>query len=345
MRPEGTAPVVRALQANRAALGEWPVRLFYTGPMFRHERPQKGRFRQFHQFGAEMFGTDSPFADAEILTFLFGFLKETGLSGVSLELNTLGDPECRPAYHRKLSDFLSSQEDRLCGDCRRRRAKNPLRVLDCKAEGCIRATADAPSVLDSLCDPCREHFESVEGALRELEIPFARNPRMVRGLDYYRRTTFEFVIPGMGAQNTVAAGGRYDGLAEMLGGRERIPAIGFAIGVERLLMLLGEGEPRGPATDVTLVTSGIRFLAEAFRWKMELIGRGIRAEMDYEGRSVKSQFRRADKSGARFVLVFGESEAERGGVVFRDMAAGVQEEISKDEAIRRLHRLTEEKGG
>jgi histidyl-tRNA synthetase len=168
---------------------------------------------------------------------------------------------------------------------------------------------------------------------------------MVRGLDYYRRTTFEFVIPGMGAQNTVAAGGRYDGLAEMLGGRERIPAIGFAIGVERLLMLLGEGEPRGPATDVTLVTSGIRFLAEAFRWKMELIGRGIRAEMDYEGRSVKSQFRRADKSGARFVLVFGESEAERGGVVFRDMAAGVQEEISKDDAIRRLHRLTEEKGG
>lgn len=344
MRPEGTAPVVRALQANRALLGEWPVRLFYTGPMFRHERPQKGRFRQFHQFGAELFGTDSPFADAEILTFLFGFLKETGLSGVSLELNTLGDPECRPAYHQMLSDFLSSREDRLCDDCRRRRVKNPLRVLDCKAEGCIRATAGAPSVLDSLCDPCREHFQAVEEALRGSGIPFARNPRMVRGLDYYRRTTFEFVIPGMGAQNTVAAGGRYDGLAEMLGGRERIPAIGFAIGVERLLMLLGEGEPRGPATDVYLVTSGIRFLSEAFRWKVELIGRGIRAEMDYEGRSVKSQFRRADKSGARFVLVFGESEAERGDVVFRDMEAGMQEEISKDEAIRRLHRLAEEKG-
>jgi histidyl-tRNA synthetase len=338
MRPEGTAPVVRALQANRAALGEWPVRLFYVGPMFRHERPQKGRLRQFHQFGAELFGTDSPFADAEILTFLHGFLHETGLTGVSLEINTLGDPDCRPAYHRNLSDFLSSREDRLCDDCRRRRERNPLRVLDCKSEGCIRATADAPSVLDFLCDPCRAHFESVESVLRESGIPFARNPRMVRGLDYYRRTAFEFVIPAMGAQNTVAAGGRYDGLAEILGARERIPAIGFAIGVERLLMLLGEEESRGAAPDVFLVTSSGRFLPEAFRWKTMLIGRGVRTELDYEGRSVKSQFRRADRARARFVVVFGESEAVRGGVMFRDMAAGVQEELSKDEAIRRLTR-------
>ncbi len=338
MRPEGTAPVVRALQANRAALGEWPVRLFYVGPMFRHERPQKGRLRQFHQFGAELFGTDSPFADAEILTFLHGFLKETGLSGVFLEINSLGDPACRPAYHRKLSDFLSSRENRLCDDCRRRRERNPLRVLDCKAEGCMRATADAPSALDSLCDPCRAHFESVEGVLRDSGIPFTRNPRMVRGLDYYRRTAFEFVIPGMGAQNTVAAGGRYDGLAEILGGRERIPAIGFAIGVERFLMLLGEDEARAPAPDVFLVTAGSRFLPEAFRWKMTLIGMGIRTEVDYDGRSVKGQFRRAGRAGARFVVVFGEEEAVRGGVTFRDMAAGVQEELSKDEAIRRLTR-------
>jgi len=345
MRPEGTAPVVRALLANRAALGEWPVRLFYAGPMFRHERPQKGRLRQFHQFGAEMFGTDSPFADAEILTFLSGFLGETGLSGVSLELNSLGDPACRPAYHTLLSEFLSSREERLCDDCRRRRVKNPLRVLDCKVEGCIRAIADAPSPMESLCAPCREHFDAVERALRDGGIPFRRNPRMVRGLDYYRRTTFEFVIPGMGAQNTVAAGGRYDGLAEMLGGRERIPAIGFAIGVERLLMLLGEEKPEGPSTDVFLVTSGDRFLTEAFRWKMEMVGRGIRTEMDYEGRSVKSQFRRADKSGARFVLVFGEEEAGRGNVVLRDMEAGVQEELSRDEAIRRLHRLGSVKEG
>jgi histidyl-tRNA synthetase len=311
MRPEGTAPVVRALQ---------------------------GRLRQFHQFGAEMFGSDSPFADAEILMFLHGFLGEAGLQEVSLEINSLGDSECRPAYHRELLVFLSSREDQLCDDCRRRREHNPLRVLDCKSDRCIRVTADAPSVLEFLCDPCRAHFASVEEALRDSDIPFTRNPRMVRGLDYYRRTTFEFVIPGMGAQNTVAAGGRYDGLAEMLGGRERIPAIGFAIGVERLLMLLGEKETRGTSPDVFLVTSSSRFLREAFRWRMELFGMGIRTEMDYEGRSVKSQFRRAGKAGARVVVVFGESEAERGKVVVRDMAAGVQEELSKDEAIRRLKR-------
>ncbi len=345
MRPEGTAPVVRAVLGNRAALGEWPVRLFYTGPMFRHERPQKGRLRQFHQLGAEVFGTDSPFADAEILAFLNGFLEVSGLKGISLEVNSLGDPHCRPAYHKSLSDFLSSRDDRLCEDCRRRRVQNPLRVLDCKAEGCVRATADAPSMLDFLCDPCRAHFESVEQALRDSSIPFRRNPRMVRGLDYYRRTTFEFVIPGMGAQNTVAAGGRYDGLAEILGGRERIPAIGFAIGVERLLMLQGEGEPAAPAAEVYLVTSGSRFLPEAFRWKMELTRTGVRAEMDYEGRSVKSQFRRADKTGARFVVVFGETEEERGAVVLRDMKAGSQEEVRKDEAIRRLKRLGIDKEG
>jgi len=342
MRPEGTAPVVRALLAHRAEIGDWPARLCYTGPMFRHERPQKGRLRQFHQFGAELFGTDSPYADAEVLAFLSGFLAEAGLAEVSLEINSLGDPACRPRYHKALSEFLASREERLCDDCRRRRVQNPLRVLDCKSEGCMKATEGAPSILDSLCDDCRVHFGSVEKALSAAGIPFSRNPRMVRGLDYYRRTTFEFVIPGMGAQNTVAAGGRYDGLAEMLGGKERIPAIGFAIGVERLLMLLGEGDSGGGSADVFLVTSGPRFIDEAFRWKMELIGKGVHAEMDYEGRSVKAQFRRADRSGARAVVVFGESEDSRGAVVFRDMAAGSQEEISRDEAMRRLIRPTKE---
>ena len=342
MRPEGTAPVVRALLANRKTFDEWPTRLCYSGPMFRHERPQKGRLRQFHQLGAELFGTDSPYADAEILAFLHGFLREVGLSGVSLEINSLGDPACRPLYHRKLSDFLASREDRLCDDCRRRRSQNPLRVLDCKSERCVQATADAPSVLSALCDACGAHFGTVEAALHALGIPFSRNPRMVRGLDYYRRTTFEFVIPGMGAQNTVAAGGRYDGLAEMVGGKERVPAIGFAIGVERLLLLLGESGKAGAAADVFLVTSGERFLDEAFRWKMDLIGKGVRADMDYEGRSVKAQFRRADRSGAGIVVIFGDAEDSRGAVVFRDMASGKQEEIPKDEAILRLASLKKE---
>jgi len=209
-------------------------------------------------------------------------------------------------------------------------------VLDCKSERCVRATADAPSVLDSLCDPCRDHFAAVEDALSSAGVPFSRNPRMVRGLDYYRRTTFEFVIPGMGAQNTVAAGGRYDGLAQLLGGKERVPAIGFAIGVERLLMLLGEGSDASPAADVFLVTTSATLLPEAFRRKMELVAAGVRADMDYEGRSLKSQFRRADRSGAKVVLVLGEDEWRRGTVGYRDMAKGIQEEIPAEEAMRRL---------
>jgi len=342
LRPEGTAPVVRSLLEHRAGMGEWPVRVFYIGPMFRHERPQKGRLRQFHQFGAEMFGTDSPYADAEVLAFLSEFLRGAGLSSVSMELNSLGDPECRPVYQRELSAFLSSREGRLCDDCRRRRVQNPLRVLDCKSERCVEATADAPSMLRFLCASCKDHFESVEAALGDLGIPFVRNPRMVRGLDYYRRTTFEFVIPGMGAQNTVAAGGRYDGLAEILGGKERIPAIGFAVGVERLVMLLGEPPDEGAAPDLFLVTASSRFLPEAFRWKMELAKEGVLADLDYEGRSVKSQFRRAGRSGARAVIVFGEEEDARGAVVYRDMRAGSQEELPRDEAMRRLRRRTKE---
>ncbi|MBP2686101.1 MAG: histidyl-tRNA ligase, partial [Deltaproteobacteria bacterium] len=280
--------------------------------------------------------TDSPYADAEVMAFLHGFLKESGLDGVSLEVNSLGDPECRPAYHARLTEYLAARDGELCDDCRRRRERNPLRVLDCKAERCIRATAGAPSIHDSLCGPCRDHFAAVEAALSTAGVPFSRNPRMVRGLDYYRRTTFEFVIPGMGAQNTVAAGGRYDGLAELLGGKERVPAIGFAIGVERLLMLLGEGGEVAPGADVFLVTTSATLLPEAFRLKMELVRSGVRADMDYEGRSLKSQFRRADRSGAKVVLVLGEEEGRRGAVGYRDMAKGIQEEIPAEEAMRRL---------
>jgi histidyl-tRNA synthetase len=340
LRPEGTAAVVRAILSGRSEIGEWPARLFYIGQMFRHERPQKGRLRQFHQLGAELFGTDAPHADAEVIAFLHRFLAGAGLAGVSLQINTLGDPDCRPAYNRALSDFLASRDESLCDDCRRRRHVNPLRVLDCKSEKCTAATADAPSILDMLCDGCRIHFETVEGALRDLGVPFERNPRMVRGLDYYRRTTFEFVIAGMGAQNTVAAGGRYDGLAEMLGSRERIPAIGFAIGIERLLMLAGAGAEPGPAAEVFFVTSSPRFLPEAFLWRMRLAEKGIRADLDYECRSMKSQFRRADRSGASVVVVFGEAEWAQGKVGYRDMAKGQQEELSTDDAKRRLENLS-----
>jgi histidyl-tRNA synthetase len=334
--------VVRAVLEHRAEIGEWPARLFYIGPMFRHERPQKGRLRQFHQFGAELFGTESPYADTEAMAFLHGFLKDAGLRDISLEINSLGDPECRPKFNDALARFLEAREAELCEDCRRRRTRNPLRVLDCKSEKCIRATADAPSILDFLCGPCRGHFAAVEASLDSSGIPFRRNPRMVRGLDYYRRTTFEFVIPGMGAQNTIAAGGRYDGLAEMIGGKEPVPAIGFALGVERLLMLLGGSAAAAPASEVFLVTASPAFLAESFRWKMELVRQGVRADMDYEGRSLKSQFRRADRSGARVVLVLGEAEAARGMVGYRDMEKGTQEEVPPDEAMQRLRGFRKE---
>jgi len=334
-RPEGTAPVVRAVLEHRSEVGEWPVRLFYMGPMFRHERPQKGRLRQFHQFGAELFGAESPYADVEMIAFINGFFRDLGLHDIMLEINSLGDQECRPKFNAALAEFLKERDAKLCPDCRRRRERNPLRVLDCKSQECIQATADAPSIIDFLCGPCRDHFAAVETLLANW-IPFRQNPRMVRGLDYYRRTTFEFIIPGMGAQNTVAAGGRYDGLAEMIGGKEPIPAIGFALGVERLLMLLGESVSAAPEADVFLVTSSPSFTAEAFRRKMELVREGIRADMDYEGRSLKSQFRRANRSGARAVLVFGEAEAGRGMVGYRDMKNGTQEEIQTDEAMRRL---------
>jgi histidyl-tRNA synthetase len=340
LRPEGTAAVVRAVLSGRSEIGEWPARLFYIGQMFRHERPQKGRLRQFHQLGAELFGTDAPHADAEVIAFLYRFLSGVGLSGISLQINTLGDPDCRPGYNQALTDFLAARDEALCDDCRRRRLTNPLRVLDCKSERCIAATADAPSILEMLCDGCRSHFETVESALRALDVPFARNPRMVRGLDYYRRTTFEFVIPGMGAQNTVAAGGRYDGLAEMLGSKERIPAIGFAIGIERLLMLAGDGGAKPPAADAFIVTSSPAFLPEAFLWRMSLAEKGVRVDMDYECRSMKSQFRRADRSGASVVVVFGEAEWERGKVGYRDMAAGKQEELSMEDAKMRLENLS-----
>jgi len=335
-RPEGTAPVVRAVLEHRAEMGEWPVRLFYMGPMFRHERPQKGRLRQFHQFGAELFGAESPYADVETIVFLNGFLRESGLNDITLEINSLGDLECRPRFNVALAGFLEAQNEKLCVDCRRRRERNPLRVLDCKNEGCKLATADAPSIHDFLCEPCRDHFATVEALLSAGNVPFRRNSRMVRGLDYYRRTTFEFIIPGMGAQNTVAAGGRYDGLAEMIGGKEPVPAIGFALGVERLLMLLGENAPAAPELDVFLAASSPSLAAEAFQRKMELVREGVRADMDYDGRSLKSQFRRAGKSGARVVIVFGEAEAQREAVVYRDMEKQAQQELRIDEAMQKL---------
>ena len=330
LRPEGTAGVVRAYVESEMYKIEPVRKLYYMGPMFRRERPQKGRMRQFHQIGAEALGRSDPLIDAELLLLLDDFFSSVGLEGATLQLNSLGDTQCRPKFREKLLLFLRQREQSLCANCKRRMERNPLRVLDCKERGCIEATKDAPSILDSLCEPCREHFESVQESLRQASVTYTLNPRMVRGLDYYCRTTFEWTSDQLGAQNTVAAGGRYDGLVEELGG-PTIPGVGFAMGVERLTLLLRSTEATGSAGPAMYVVwVGAQARAWAFPVVHRLRRKGIVVEMEGEQRSLKSQMRRADKLKAESVLILGDDELQKGLAVLRDMASKQQKEISLD---------------
>ncbi|MGE5816886.1 MAG: histidine--tRNA ligase [Deltaproteobacteria bacterium] len=328
LRPEGTAGVVRAYIESEMYKIEPVRKLFYMGPMFRRERPQKGRMRQFHQIGAETLGRADPFIDAEVLLMLNDFFSRIGLEGATLELNSLGCAECRPRYRDRLLKFLREREEELCGNCRRRMERNPLRVLDCKEPGCIELTKSAPSILESLCEACRDHFECVQNLLRQADVKFLLNPRMVRGLDYYCRTTFEWTSNQLGSQNAVAAGGRYDGLVQELGGPP-IPGVGFALGVERLALLLrmkGSQESAGPS--LFIVWIGAKARDWAFPLVHRLRRRGVSAEIEGETRSLKSQMRRADKLKAVAVLIIGEDELQKGTAVLRDMKSKKQEEIS-----------------
>ena len=330
LRPEGTAGVVRAYVESEMYKTEPVRKLYYMGPMFRRERPQKGRTRQFHQIGAEVLGRGDPFIDAEILLLLNDFFGAVGLTEPSLQINSLGDSECRPKYRETLLAFLKERQDSLCDNCRRRIDRNPLRALDCKEPGCIRTTKDAPSILDSLCINCQEHFQTVQRLLRETHVQFTLNPRMVRGLDYYCRTTFEWTTTQLGSQSAVAAGGRYDGLVEELGG-PAIPGVGFAMGVERLTMLLKMQETaaaNGPSCYVVWV--GERARDWAFPLVHRLRQKGLSMEMEGESRSLKSQMRRADKLKSALVLIVGEDELVKGKAVLRDMGSKQQEEISLD---------------
>jgi histidyl-tRNA synthetase len=330
LRPEGTAGVVRAYVESEMYKVEPVRKLYYMGPMFRRERPQKGRMRQFHQIGAEALGRGDPLIDAEVLLVLQDFFSAVGVDGAALELNSLGDVECRPVYREKLLTFLRHKADSLCDDCRRRMERNPLRVLDCKVPGCIEATREAPSILDSLCAPCREHFAAVQHLLAEVNVAYVLNPRMVRGLDYYCRTTFEWTSNQLGSQNAIAAGGRYDGLVEELGG-PAIPGVGFAMGVERLTLLLRgkqSGETVGP--DLYIVWVGSKARDWAFPVVHRLRQQGLSVEMDGEERSLKSQMRRADKLKANSVLIVGDDELQRGRALVRNMASKQQKEIGFD---------------
>ena len=338
LRPEGTAPVMRSFIQNRLHTLDPVNKLYYMGPMFRYERPQKGRYRQFHQIGAEVIGVENPMIDAQLLAMLHHYFCEIGIDAVQLQINSLGCPECRPAYRQTLINYLEDRLDKLCADCQRRYRTNPLRVLDCKAQGCKEATAEAPSVLKHLCGACEEHFGAVKKHLGALEIPFVINARMVRGLDYYVRTTFELVTDQLGSQNAVAAGGRYDGLVESLDG-PALPGIGFAIGVERLVLMKGEAKVPAHRPDIFFAAMGDEAAEKAFVLMSQLQRAGIRAEMDYQGKSLKAQMRRANKLAARYALVLGEQELEAGVADLKNMDQSSQQKVTLAELVGVMERL------
>lgn len=327
LRPEGTAGVVRAYVEAELYKIEPVRKLYYLGPMFRRERPQKGRMRQFHQIGAEALGRGDPYIDVEILLLLHDFFQALALAEPSLQINSLGCSDCRPQYRARLLAYLKEREASLCGNCQRRIDRNPLRALDCKEAGCIHATRDAPSIVDNLCAACREHFETVQRLLLATDVNFTLNPRMVRGLDYYCRTTFEWTTKLLGSQSAVAAGGRYDGLVQQLGGPP-IPGVGFAMGVERLTMLLRlqeRGDAVGPA--VYFAWIGAKARDWAFPVAHRLRRQGVGVEIEADSRSLKSQMRRADKLKARAVVILGDDELAKGRAVLRDMISKAQQDI------------------
>jgi len=331
LRPEGTAGVMRALIEHKLYAQDSINKLYYMGPMFRHERPQKGRYRQFHQIGAEVTGASDPIVDAQLLLMVSRLFGELGLDEPRLQINSLGCPACRPAYREALVAFLTQRQDALCEDCRRRQSSNPLRALDCKVPGCIEATTGAPAMVEHLCRECSEHFGSVQAYLDAAKVPFCTNPRMVRGLDYYTRTTFELVTGLLGSQSAVAAGGRYDGLVAQLGG-PAVPGIGFALGVERVALLLGDRcQARTP--DLFVALAGDRTRQPGFRLVAELQDQGLWVETDCEGKSLKSQLRRADKLGARYSLVLGDNELSSGRVALKRMADGSSQEVSLEAGL------------
>ena len=339
LRPEGTAPVMRSFIQNRLHTLDPVSKLYYMGPMFRYERPQKGRYRQFHQIGAEVIGVEDAKIDAQVLAMLHHYACAIGIEAVELQVNSLGCPECRPDYRMVLIVYLEERLDSLCSECQRRYKTNPLRVLDCKSAGCKEATADAPSVLDHLCTGCEEHFAQVLGHLQSLEIPYSVNARMVRGLDYYVRTTFELVTDQLGSQNAVAAGGRYDGLVESLGG-PALPGIGFAIGLERLVLMKEASQAVAVRPDLFLAAMGDEATAQVFVLMSKLQRAGVRAEMDYMGKSLKAQMRRANKLNARFTLIIGEEELRTGNAELKDMDQSRQIQVAlaglEQELLNRL---------
>ncbi|MBM3746398.1 MAG: histidine--tRNA ligase [Acidobacteria bacterium] len=334
LRPEATASVIRAFIEHRLDQRAGLTRLYYLGPMFRRERPQKGRYRQFYQIGAEAIGSESPAVDAEIIELAVEVLSQAGLEDSQVLLNSVGCPECRGAYVSQLREALREVAASLCGDCQRRAQTNPLRVLDCKVPEDQPVIAALPSIVDRLCAQCTAHFDTVRRYLTDRGIAFELRPRLVRGLDYYMRTTFEIVHGALGAQNSVLGGGRYDGLAEALGSQVRAPGIGFSIGEDRLVMALEETQPGAhqPVLDVFIVPLGAPAFAEAARLARELRRRGAAVELSVEGR-LKRALEVANKAGARHALILGENELAANRYALKNMATGEQESLSREQLL------------
>jgi histidyl-tRNA synthetase len=337
LRPEGTAPVIRAVLEHGLHRGALPVKLSYAGPMFRQERPQKGRFRQFFQVGLEAIGSDSPLVDAEVIELGKRFYSQAGVE-TTLLLNSIGHPEegCRTTYIKLLVDYLSNREADLAPEDRERVRTNPLRTFDSKESKTIAVMKEAPVITDHLCDACRDHFASVRGLLDDLDVTYALEPRLVRGLDYYTRTAFEFLAGGLGSQNAVGGGGRYDGLSEALGGPP-LPSIGIAPGIDRILMARPQSGKR-PSVDVYVIALTPEAQRVALKLATELRRDGIATDLDLMGRAMKGQLKDASRSGARFAAIIGEDEVASGMVSLKDLSSGEQQTVAPDELTDRIYR-------
>ncbi|UCG79557.1 MAG: histidine--tRNA ligase [Nitrospirota bacterium] len=331
LRPEGTAPMVRCYIQHGLHTESSPQKYYYSGPMFRYERPQKGRFRQFYQIGAEAFGIDDPYIDAEMMSMIRDFLYCVGLGSLTYEVNSIGCVKCRPDYKKALHDHVYSRIDRYCDDCKRRYETNIMRVLDCKVPGCVEASGDAPLIRDFLCEGCKEHFNSFRDYLGLMGVEHSVNPRIVRGLDYYTRTIFEITTTELGSQNAVVAGGRYDKLVEDLGGPP-VPGVGFALGMERLAELIsGKMSNKMPVPDLFIICMNEDARKAGVAVAHELRERGLRCETNYTYASLSKQVKRADKAGARYVFVIGTDEVQRGIVKFKRLSDAKEGEIALDD--------------
>lgn len=335
LKPEGTSPAVRAYVENKQYAETQPVKMYYETPCFRYEKPQAGRLREFHQFGLEVFGTPSMLADAEVICFAGEFLKKMGIVNTVLEINSVGCPECRETYRQALRDYFRPHYDELCDSCKSRYERNPMRILDCKSEHDKALAEDAPVILDYLCDDCRASFEDLKSCLDALEMEYVINPRIVRGLDYYTKTAFEFVSQGIGAQSTVCGGGRYDNLIEEIGGPS-VPGVGFGMGIERLLILMeecGAEIPEPEPVDVFIAYLGQEARTKAVALMKALRENGIKTEMDILERKVKGQFKYAARLNSRFTVMIGEEELEKGVVQLKNMELHDQKETPVDTLV------------